>query len=51
MLFHIGMTSAAFLGHAFQAYIGEFKIIGWVFSALMSITLCLRKFNANQGFF
>ena len=29
------MTSAAFLGHAFQAYIGlEFKIIGWVFSAL-----------------
>ena len=35
LCYFIGMTSAAFLGHAFQAYLPkEVKIIGWVFSAM-----------------
>ena len=34
LCYFIGMTSAAFLGHAFQAYLPkEVKIIGWLFSA------------------
>ena len=34
LCYFIGMTSAAFLGHAFQAYLpNEVKIIGWLFSA------------------
>lgn len=40
LFYFIGMTSAAFLGHALQAYVTkEVKIIGWVFSAIAQLFL------------
>ena len=42
LCFFIGMTSAAFLGHAFQAYLPkEVKIIGWCMSAMGQLFLGL----------
>ena len=56
LLYFIGMTSAAFLGHALQAYVPkEVKIIGWVFSttaqfflALGSLYLIKKIINKKQ---
>ncbi len=42
LFYFIGMTSAAFLGHALQAYVShEVKIIGWVFSTIGQLFLSL----------
>jgi hypothetical protein len=42
LFYFIGMTSAAFLGHALQAYVPkEVKVIGWVFSTLAQLCLAL----------
>ena len=42
LFYFIGMTSAAFLGHALQAYFThEVKIIGWVFSTIGQLFLAL----------
>ena len=42
LCFFIGMTSAAFLGHAFQAYLPkEVKMIGWFMSAMGQLFLAL----------
>jgi len=51
LCFFIGMTSAAFLGHAFQAYFEwEYKIIGWVFSALGQLLLALGTLLLMKDF-
>ena len=40
LLMGIGMTSAAFFGHALQAYVGfNWKMIGWVLTALAILSL------------
>tara|TARA_B100001287_G_scaffold269999_1_gene268159 strand:+ start:10693 stop:11406 length:714 start_codon:yes stop_codon:yes gene_type:complete len=42
LFYFLGMTSAAFLGHALQAYVSsEVKIIGWVFSTIGQLFLAL----------
>lgn len=42
----IGMTSAAWLGHGLQAYISsDFKMIGWICSAIGSIFLIYASLN------
>ena len=42
LFYFIGMTSAAFLGHALQAYVShQVKIIGWVFSTIGQLFLAL----------
>ena len=45
LCFAIGMTSAAWLGHGLQAYVGpEFKRIGWVFGATGLLLFGLGSF-------
>jgi hypothetical protein len=46
LCFAVGMTSAAWLGHGLQAYVGpEFKRIGWVFGATGLLLFGLGTFK------
>ena len=46
LCFAVGMTSAAWLGHGLQAYVGpEFKRIGWICGATALLLFGLGSFD------
>ena len=50
LLFAISMTSAAWLGHAFQAYLSpKWKMIGWLFSLTAQLFLAFGSLNQIKG--